>query len=208
MSHRIIGAAISKSPPSRFYDISEGTITIDNVPIEQIDRSFLRKNIAMVLQDTHLFTGTVMENIRYGRLDATDEEVIEAAKVASAHSFITKLKNGYNTILENDGANLSQGQRQLLNIARAAISHAPILILDEATSSVDTRTERHIEEGMDALMENRTTFVIAHRLSTVRKSNAIMVLEHGRIVERGSHDELLEMGGRYADLYHEIAELD
>lgn len=193
---------------SRFYDIAEGTITIDDVPIEEIDRSFLRKNIAMVLQDTHLFTGTVMENIRYGRLDATDEEVIRAAKVASAHSFITKLKNGYNTVLENDGANLSQGQRQLLNIARAAISHAPILILDEATSSVDTRTERHIEEGMDALMENRTTFVIAHRLSTVRKSNAIMVLEHGRIVERGSHDELINMGGRYADLYHEIAELD
>ena len=193
---------------SRFYDIKEGSITIDGIPIEKIDRSVLRRNVAMVLQDTHLFTGTVRENIRYGRLDATDEEVIEAAKIASAHSFIMNLKNGYDTVLENDGANLSQGQRQLLNIARAAISRAPILILDEATSSVDTRTERHIEEGMDRIMEDKTTFVIAHRLSTVRKSNAIMVLEKGRIVERGDHDELLALGGRYSDLYNEIIELD
>lgn len=193
---------------NRFYDIDSGKITIDGVDIKEYSLSDLRKNIAMVLQDTHLFTGTIMENIRYGRLDATDEEVIEAAKTASAHSFIMRLSEGYNTVIEGDGANLSQGQRQLLNIARAALSKAPILVLDEATSSVDTRTERHIEHGMDRLMKNRTTFVIAHRLSTVRNSNAIMVLEHGEIVERGTHEELLEMQGRYYELYTGKKELD
>lgn len=193
---------------SRFYDISEGTITIDGINIKDIKRDVLRSNIAMVLQDTHLFTGTVMENIRYGRLDATDEEVIQAAKTASAHSFIMRLSDGYNTLLEGDGANLSQGQRQLLNIARAALSKAPILVLDEATSSVDTRTERHIEHGMDRLMKDRTTFVIAHRLSTVRNSNAIMVLEAGEIIERGTHEQLLELGGRYYELYTGKKELD
>ena len=186
---------------NRFYDIEQGSITIDGRPIREYSREFLRKNIAMVLQDTHLFTGTVMENIRYGRLDATDEEVIAAAKTASAHSFIMRLENGYQTVLEGDGSNLSQGQRQLLNIARAALSKAPILVLDEATSSVDTRTERHIERGMDRLMKDRTTFVIAHRLSTVRNSNAIMVLEQGEIIERGDHDDLLKMQGRYYELY-------
>lgn len=193
---------------NRFYDIESGKITIDGVDIKEYNLSELRKNIAMVLQDTHLFTGTIMENIRYGRLDATDEEVIEAAKTASAHSFIMRLSDGYNTVIEGDGANLSQGQRQLLNIARAALSKAPILVLDEATSSVDTRTERHIEHGMDRLMKNRTTFVIAHRLSTVRNSNAIMVLEHGEIVERGTHEELLDMQGRYYELYTGKKELD
>ena len=193
---------------NRFYDIEEGSITIDGKPLTAYKRDHLRKNIAMVLQDTHLFTGTVRENIRYGRLDATDDEVVEAAKTASAHSFIMRLENGYDTILEGDGANLSQGQRQLLNIARASLSKAPILVLDEATSSVDTRTERHIEHGMDRLMKNRTTFVIAHRLSTVRNANAIMVLEKGEIIERGTHDELLEMKGRYYELYTGKKELD
>ncbi|MBS5063947.1 MAG: ABC transporter ATP-binding protein [Hungatella hathewayi] len=193
---------------NRFYDIQSGEITIDGVNIRHIERNNLRRNIAMVLQDTHLFTGTVRENIRYGRLDATDEEVIQAAKTASAHSFIMRLPHGYDTMLDGDGANLSQGQRQLLNIARAAISKAPILILDEATSSVDTRTEKHIEHGMDRLMADRTTFVIAHRLSTVRNANAIMVLEHGEIIERGDHDELLAMKGRYYELYTGLKELD
>ena len=192
---------------NRFYDIQSGTITIDGVDICHIKRDELRRHIAMVLQDTHLFTGTVMENIRYGRLDATDEEVIQAAKMASAHSFIMRLPKGYDTVLESDGANLSQGQRQLLNIARAAVSRAPILILDEATSSVDTRTEKHIEQGMDALMAERTTFVIAHRLSTVRNANAIMVLENGEIIERGDHEDLLKEKGRYYRLYTGMAEL-
>ncbi len=193
---------------NRFYDIEEGAILIDGVDIRAYRRDDLRRNIAMVLQDTHLFTGTIMENIRYGRPDATDEEVREAAKTASAHSFIMRLEKGYDTVLEGDGANLSQGQRQLLNIARAAISKAPILVLDEATSSVDTRTERHIEHGMDRLMKNRTTFVIAHRLSTVRNANAIMVLERGEIIERGNHEQLLEQGGRYYELYTGKTELD
>ena len=193
---------------NRFYDIQEGSITIDGVDIKDIKRDTLRQNIAMVLQDTHLFTGTVRENIRFGRLDATDDEVIAAAKTASAHSFIMRLENGYDTMLEGDGANLSQGQRQLLNIARAAISKAPILVLDEATSSVDTRTERHIEHGMDRLMKDRTTFVIAHRLSTVRNANAIMVLEQGEIIERGDHDDLLAQKGRYYELYTGKKELD
>lgn len=193
---------------NRFYDIEEGSITIDGKPLKSYKLDFLRKNIAMVLQDTHLFTGTVRENIRYGRLDATDDEVVAAAKTASAHSFIMRLEHGYDTVLEGDGANLSQGQRQLLNIARAALSKAPILVLDEATSSVDTRTERHIEHGMDRLMKDRTTFVIAHRLSTVRNSNAIMVLEKGEIIERGDHDDLLNMKGRYYELYTGLKELD
>ncbi len=193
---------------SRFYDIGEGTITIDGVDIRDYKLDELRSHIAMVLQDTHLFTGTVMENIRYGRLDATDDEVIAAAKTASAHSFILRLPQGYDTLLEGDGANLSQGQRQLLNIARAAISKAPILVLDEATSSVDTRTELHIEHGLSRLMQDRTTFVIAHRLSTVRHADAILVLEQGEIIERGTHDQLLEQKGRYYELYTGVRELD
>ncbi len=193
---------------NRFYDTNEGSITIDGFDIKDYDKNFLRSNIAMVLQDTHLFTGTIRENIRYGRLDATDSEVEDAAKIASAHSFIMRLENGYDTVIEGDGDNLSQGQRQLLNIARAALSKAPLLVLDEATSSVDTRTERHIEHGMDRIMKNRTTFVIAHRLSTVRNANAIMVLEQGRIIERGDHDDLLAQKGTYHKLYTGAIELD
>ena len=193
---------------NRFYDIENGSIIIDGIPIKDYDKNFLRENIAMVLQETHLFTGTIRENIRYGRLDSTDDEIVEAAKIAGAHSFIMRLENGYDTVIEGDGANLSQGQRQLLNIARAAVSKAPILVLDEATSSVDTRTEKHIEHGMDRIMKNRTTFVIAHRLSTVRNADAIMVLEQGRIIECGNHDDLIEKKGTYYKLYTGAIELD
>ena len=192
---------------NRFYDIDEGNITIDGLDIKAYKRDSLRSHIAMVLQDTHLFSGTVRENIRYGRPDATDEEVEQAAKTASTHSFIMRLEDGYDTMLEGDGTNLSQGQRQLLNIARAAISVAPILVLDEATSSVDTRTEMHIDHGMERLMKNRTTFVIAHRLSTVRNADCIMVLDQGEIIERGTHDELLQKRGRYYQLYTGAIEL-
>ena len=193
---------------TRFYNINKGKITIDGVDIKDISLECLRENIAMVLQDTHLFTGTIMENIRYGRLSATDEEVRQAAKTSCADMFIKNMPEGYVTMLKGDGSNLSQGQRQLLNIARAALSKAPILVLDEATSSVDTRTEKHINEGMDALMEDRTTFVIAHRLSTIRNADAIMVLENGEIIERGTHEELLEKKGRYFELYTGLKELD
>lgn len=193
---------------TRFYNINKGKITIDGVDIKDISLECLRENIAMVLQDTHLFTGTIMENIRYGRLSATDEEVRQAAKTSCADLFIKNMPEGYDTMLKGDGSNLSQGQRQLLNIARAALSKAPILVLDEATSSVDTRTEKHINEGMDALMEDRTTFVIAHRLSTIRNADAIMVLENGEIIERGTHEELLKKKGRYFELYTGLKELD
>ncbi len=185
----------------RFYDVQKGSVLIDGIDQQQLKRSDLRKSMALVLQDTHLFTGTVMENIRYGRLDATDEEVINAAKLAAADSFIKRLPEGYQTELKNDGANLSQGQRQLLNIARAAIANPAILLLDEATSDVDTRTEILIQKGMDKLMEGRTSLVIAHRLSTVQNADEILVIEEGSIIERGTHKELLERKGRYYELY-------
>ena len=186
---------------NRFYDIQDGKIRYDGININKIKKDDLRRSLGIVLQDTHLFTGTVMDNIRYGKLDASDEEVYAAAKLANADGFIKRLPDGYNTMLKGDGANLSQGQRQLLAIARAAIADPPVLILDEATSSIDTRTEKIVQSGMDSLMKGRTTFVIAHRLSTVRNSDCIMVLEQGRIIERGTHDQLIEQKERYYQLY-------
>ena len=186
---------------NRFYDIADGKIRYDGININKIKKPDLRRSLGMVLQDTHLFTGTVMDNIRYGKLDATDEECIKAAKLANADGFIHRLPDGYNTMLTGDGANLSQGQRQLLAIARAAVADPPALILDEATSSIDTRTEKLVQDGMDALMKGRTTFVIAHRLSTVKNSDCIMVMEQGRIIERGTHDDLIAAKGKYYQLY-------
>jgi ATP-binding cassette subfamily B protein len=193
---------------NRFYDIADGKIRYDNININKIKKNDLRRSLGVVLQDVNLFTGTVMDNIRYGKLDATDEECIAAAKLANAHDFITRLPDGYNTMLNANGSNLSQGQRQLISIARAAVADPPVMILDEATSSIDTRTEALVQKGMDALMKNRTVFVIAHRLSTVQNSDAIMVLDHGRIIERGSHDELIAAKGTYYQLYTGAFELE
>ncbi|MBQ1827079.1 MAG: ABC transporter ATP-binding protein, partial [Erysipelotrichaceae bacterium] len=193
---------------NRFYDVQQGEILFDGINVQRIKKASLRNALSMVLQDTHLFSGTIKENIRYGRLSATDEEIIAAAKLANADDFITALHDGYDTVLDADGTNLSQGQRQLISIARAALTNRPVLILDEATSSIDTRTEKLIEEGMDNLMKGKTVFVIAHRLSTVRNSNAIMVLEQGKIIERGDHDDLLRQKGKYYQLYTGQFELD
>ena len=193
---------------NRFYDIEDGKIRYDGININKIKKDDLRRSLGMVLQNVNLFTGTIRENIRYGRHDATDEEVINAAKLANAHDFITRLPNGYDTEISGDGSSLSQGQRQLLSIARMAICNPPVMILDEATSSIDTRTEKIVQDGMDKLMNGRTVFVIAHRLSTVRNSKAIIVLDHGRIIERGEHDELIAMKGTYYQLYTGAFELD
>ena len=193
---------------NRFYDIEDGKIRYDGININKIKKADLRRSLGIVLQDTNLFTGTIMDNIRYGKLDATDEECIEAAKLAGAHDFITRLPEGYSTMLTGDGSNLSQGQKQLLSIARVAVANPPVLILDEATSSIDTRTEYLVQQGMDRLMEGRTVFVIAHRLSTIQNSDAIMVLDHGRIIERGSHDELIAKKGQYYQLYTGAFELE
>ena len=193
---------------NRFYDIADGKIRYDGININKIKKADLRRSMGIVLQDTNLFTGTIMENIRYGKLDATDEECIEAAKLANAHDFITRLPEGYNTVLRHEASNLSQGQRQLISIARAAVADPPVMILDEATSSIDTRTEALVQKGMDALMKGRTVFVIAHRLSTIQNSDAIMVLDHGRIIERGSHEQLIEQRGTYYQLYTGAFELE
>ena len=193
---------------NRFYDIKSGEITFDGINIKNIKKADLRKTISIVLQDTHLFTDTVRENIRYGKLNATDDEVIEAAKLANAHEFISHLPKGYDTILTTDGQNLSQGERQLLAIARAIVADPPVLILDEATSSIDTRTEKLIEQGMDTLMNGRTVFIIAHRLSTVRDSDTIIVLENGTIIEKGNHEKLLDNKGKYYQLYNGMFELE
>lgn len=193
---------------NRFYDIADGKIRYDGININKIKKSDLRRSLGMVLQDTNLFTGTIMDNIRYGKLDASDDECVAAAKLANAHDFITRLPEGYNTMLTGDGSNLSQGQKQLLSIARAAVANPPVLILDEATSSIDTRTEYLVQKGMDALMEGRTVFVIAHRLSTIQNSDAIMVLDHGRIIERGNHDQLIAQKGVYYQLYTGAFELE
>jgi ATP-binding cassette subfamily B protein len=193
---------------NRFYDVNQGKITYDGIDIKEIKKDSLRSSLGVVLQETNLFSGTVMDNIRYGNLQATDKQCIEAAKLANADSFISRLPQGYNTVLTANGTNLSQGQRQLLNIARAAVANPPVLILDEATSSIDTHTERLIEEGLDRLMSGRTVFVIAHRLSTVRNSDAIIVLEKGQIIERGNHDSLVEQKGRYYQLYTGKAQLE
>ena len=193
---------------NRFYDVQKGSITYDGIDVKLIRKDDLRRSLGIVLQDTHLFTGTIEENIKYARPEATHEEVVAAAKLANAHYFIKHLENGYDTWLTRDGSSLSQGQRQLISIARAALANPPVLILDEATSSIDSRTEKLVQEGMDKLMSGRTTFVIAHRLSTIKNSHAIMVMDHGRIIERGNHERLLEKHGIYYQLYTGLIEND